>query len=184
MEAFIPLFKALHIIGFTAWFAGMFYLVRIFVYHTEAFDKTEPEKSILIKQYNIMEWRVYKIICNPGMMITWIFGLLMLIAYGTEWLKVQPWLHIKLALVFLLTGYHHYNKRIIKTLESGQKMWSSTGFRLFNEIPSVFLLSIVILAVYKNGLNYLYATLGVIGFIAVLIIFTKIYKRIRERKTN
>lgn len=181
---FIPLFKALHIVGFVAWFAGMFYLVRVFVYHTEAFAKNEPDRSILINEFNTMEWRVYKIICNPGMSITWIFGLLMLFAYGVDWLKAQPWMHLKLTLILLLTGYHHFNKRIIKRLEKGDQVMSSYKFRLFNEVPSVFLLAIVILAVYKNGLNYLYAIVGVVLFVLILIIFTKIYKSIRERKTT
>ena len=70
MTEFLPLFKALHIVGFVAWFAGMFYLVRMFVYHAESLDKTEPERSILCRQFNIMEGRVYQIICVPGMNIT------------------------------------------------------------------------------------------------------------------
>ncbi len=181
---FIPLFKALHIVGFTAWFAGMFYLVRVFVYHTEAFGKKEPRRSILIEEFNAMEWRVYNIICIPGMYITWIFGILMLFGYGMDWLSAQPWLHIKLSLVVLLTGYHFYNKRIIKKLEGGTALMSSYKFRLYNEVPSIFLLAIVILAVYKNGLNYLYTIVGLLLFMAVLVIFTKIYKRIRERKST
>ena len=71
-------FKALHVFGFVSWFAGLFYLVRIFVYHTEALKREEPARSILIKEFNEMQWRVYKIICNPGMMITWVCGLAML----------------------------------------------------------------------------------------------------------
>ena len=74
----LPLVKALHVFGFVSWFAGLFYLVRIFVYHTEAMQRPEPKKSILIKEFNAMQWRVYKIICNPGMMITWFCGLAML----------------------------------------------------------------------------------------------------------
>ncbi|MDG2450686.1 MAG: protoporphyrinogen oxidase HemJ [Saprospiraceae bacterium] len=180
----LPLFKAFHIIGFVAWFAGMFYLVRLFVYHTEAFDKKDPDRNILVKEFNAMEWRVYKIICNPGMSITWIFGILMLFCYGLDWLAVQPWLHLKLILVFLLTGYHHYNKKIIKKLENEIRVMTSQKFRLYNEVPSIFLLAIVILAVYKNGLNYIYAIVGVLLFVLLLVIFTKVYKNIRERKTN
>ena len=61
---YLQFFKAIHVVGFVAWFAGMFYLVRMFVYHVEAFDKTQPERDILARQFNLMEWRVYKIICN------------------------------------------------------------------------------------------------------------------------
>lgn len=181
---YLALYKALHIVGIVAWFAGMFYLVRIFVYHTEAFDRQEPDKSILIKEFNAMEWRVYNIICKPGMNITWLFGVLMIISYGMDWLILQPWLHVKIVLVIVLTGYHYYNQVIIRKLENGVRVMSSYKFRLYNEVPSVFLLTIVILAVYKNGLNYLFTIIGVVLFIALLIIFTKIYKKFRESKTN
>lgn len=184
MQELLLLSKAFHIIGFVAWFAGMFYLVRLFVYHTEAFEKNEPDRSILIKEFNEMEWRVYKIICNPGMIITWVFGLIMIFVYGMEWLATQPWLHIKLTLVFLLTGYHHYNKSIIKKLEKGKAVMSSHQLRLYNEVPSVFLLAVVLLAVFKNGINYLYILIGTVLFILLLVIFTKVYKNIRESKNE
>ena len=87
------LFKALHIVGFVAWFAGMFYLVRMFVYHREAQDDEQPKRDILTQQFNRMEWRVYKINCNPAMMLTWICGLSMLYLNGLEWLKVNPWMY-------------------------------------------------------------------------------------------
>ncbi|MEL6945933.1 MAG: CopD family protein, partial [Bacteroidota bacterium] len=70
--------KALHVIGFVSWFAGLFYLVRIFVYHVEASEKTEPERSVLTQEFMQMQKRVYKIICNPAMMLTWTAGLGML----------------------------------------------------------------------------------------------------------
>ena len=184
MIEFLPLFKALHIIGFVAWFAGMFYLARIFVYHREALDKSEPDRSILISQFNIMQWRVYKIICNPGMMISWTFGLLMLYAYGIDWFSSQYWLHAKLVFLLFLTGYHLYNKRIILKLEKEEAVMSSERFRLYNEVPSVILLVVVLLAVYKNTLNYGVATLSVLAFVILLFIFTRIYKNFRERKIS
>ena len=115
----LPLFKALHVFGFVSWFAGLFYLVRIFVYHTEAMQRPEPEKSILIKEFNAMQWRVYKIICNPGMMITWSCGLAMLYLYGLEWLKTQTWMQVKLVLLFTLLAYHLHAKKVIQKLENG-----------------------------------------------------------------
>ena len=98
----IYIFKIIHIVGFVAWFAGLFYLVRMFVYHTEAYDYDEPKKGILRDQFNVMEWRVYKIICNPAMMITWTFGLLMIYVYGYEWFAVNHWLHFKIVLLILV----------------------------------------------------------------------------------
>ncbi|MFK7931939.1 MAG: CopD family protein, partial [Saprospiraceae bacterium] len=91
--------KVIHIIGFVAWFAGLFYLVRMFVYNVEADDKPKNKKKILQDQYHIMQWRVYKIIVNPAMMITWTAGLTMLYLHGMEWFKVNFWMHSKLLLL-------------------------------------------------------------------------------------
>jgi putative membrane protein len=174
-------FKAIHVVGFVAWFAGLFYLVRIFVYHVEAFDKEQPERDILTKQYNLMEWRVYKIIINPAMMLTWTCGLVMLYLHGLEWLKVNPWMHVKLLLLVLLTGYQVWMKRSIRKLELGERPYSSFQFRLLNELPTIFLLSIALLAVYRNTLDFLYAFLGIIGFAMLLFMGAKLYKRSREQ---
>ncbi len=173
--------KALHIFGFVAWFAGLFYLVRMFVYHVEAADKAEPERAILQKQFNLMEWRVYKIICNPAMMITWTCGLGMLYMNGMEWFKLNSWMHIKILLLILLTVYHVYTKSIIRKLEKGELPFNSFQFRLLNEVPTLFLLAIVLLAVIKNNLNFLYAFGGILAFGFVLYMATKAYKRRRER---
>lgn len=181
MMTLIPLFKALHLIGMVAWFAGLFYLVRVFVYHRESFEKNEPERSILIKQFNTMEWRVYRIICNPGMMITWTFGVITIISYGMEWFGQNGWLHVKILLIVLLTVYHIYCKLIIKRLEKEARVMSSERLRLFNEVPTLILVTTIILAIYKNGINYGTAGLSIILFAAILVIFTKIYKKQREK---
>ncbi len=172
----ILLFKAIHIIGFVAWFGGLFYLVRIFVYHAEAFSRPEEERNILIPQYSLMESRVYKIICNPGMMITWTFGVLLLVAYGTDWLKVNGWMHIKLTLLILLTLYHLWCKIILKKLTQGQESFSSFNFRLFNEVPTIFLVAIVLFAVYKNTLPIAKTFGGLAVFALVLFALAKLYK--------
>ena len=174
--------KALHIIGFVAWFAGLFYLVRMFVYHEEAFDKPEPDQGILSKQFNIMQWRVYKIICNPAMMITFIGGFGML--YVNPRYFQMGWMHIKLALVFLLLAYHLYCKSQIQKLERGERIYTSFQYRLMNEVPTLFLVSIVLLAVLKSSLNTLYTFLGVLAFGMLLYWATKLYKRSREQKTK
>lgn len=171
--------KALHIVGFVSWFAGLFYLVRMFVYHEEAMARPEPEASILKKQFNLMQWRVYKIICNPAMMITFIGGFGMLYVSPAH-LKMD-WMHIKLLLVFLLLAYHLYCKAVIRKLEKGERLYTSFQYRLLNEVPTLFLVSIVLLAVLKNSLNTLYAFLGVIAFGVLLFFAAKLYKRSRER---
>ena len=171
-------FKAMHIVGFTAWFAGLFYLVRMFVYHTEAFDKESPEKEILIKQFNTMQWRVYKIICNPAMILTLSFGTAMLV-FNPGYLQM-PWLHVKLTLLVLLIGYHHYCKTIIKKLEKGRTGFTSFQFRLFNELPTLFLLAIVLLAVLKDNANFILVFGGVLLFGFVLYLIAKAYKKSRK----
>ncbi|MEM7106073.1 MAG: CopD family protein [Bacteroidota bacterium] len=174
------IFKALHVVGFVAWFAGLFYLVRILVYHVEAFEKEDPEKSILIKQFNLMEWRVYKVICNPAMMITWTFGLGMLFLQKT-YLELG-WMHLKITLVFLLTVYHVYTKIMIKKMEKGEKPLSSFGFRILNEVATLFLVAIVFLAVLgKSGsLNYLYWGGGIVLFSLLIFFAAYRYKKKRE----
>jgi len=184
MEYLLPLtpyFKVLHIVGFVAWFAGLFYLGRMFVYHVEAMDKPQPERDILIKQFNIMEWRVYKIILIPARNITWSFGILMIVAYGWDWFKVNYWLHTKLVLVYALSVYQGSCQRMIKRLEKGEKPMDSFRFRLFNEVPTIFLLSISLLAVLKNNLNFLFAFVGILLFGFLLFWGTKKYKEIREK---
>lgn len=177
----LPFFKSLHVVGFVAWFAGLFYLVRMFVYHVEAFDKPEPERSILTKQFNLMQWRVFKIICRPAMLLTWGCGLAMLYIHGTEWLKVNWWMHIKLVLLILLSGYNDLCPGIIRKLEKGERPFTSFQFRLLNEVPSLFLLTIALLAVYRNGFNLWYTLAGILGFGLLLFTFAKLYKKKRER---
>jgi len=173
------LVKSLHIISFVAWFAGLFYLVRLFVYHTEAFSFSNPKREILLTQYHIMETRLYKIICNPAMMLTWLFGFIMIYLNGWEWYKANIWLHFKIGFVFLLTLYHLYNKKIIKSLKSEKKVMTSFKFRLYNEVPTLFLAVIVLLAVYKNLLNFGYTFAGLIVFAVFMFIAAKLYKRKR-----
>ena len=174
------LFKALHIIGFVAWFGGLFYLVRIFVYHREAFDKSANEQSVLIPQYQLMEDRVYRIICNPGMMITWTCGIVMLYLYGWDWLTVNYWMHAKLVLLFGLTWYHISCKGLIKKLEQRTATFDSFQYRLYNEVPTLFLLAIVLLAVFRNLIDFGLVFLGVIIFGVILYLFAKAYKRQRK----
>jgi putative membrane protein len=136
--------KAIHVIGFVAWFAGLFYLVRMFVYYVEAGEKAEPEKSILQKQHGLMSWRVYKIIANPAMMITWTAGLIMLGLGFTD--GVPNYLKSEIGHAGLdarqadLAGTADGLPRLVQAhpqkLEAGTAKTSSWGFRLANEIPN------------------------------------------------
>ncbi|RMF00591.1 MAG: TIGR00701 family protein [Bacteroidetes bacterium] len=165
--------KALHVVGFVSWFAGLFYLVRIFVYLEESWEQEEPARTILWEQFTTMAWRVYKIICNPAMMITWVAGLGMLgldlagvTSYAYFTAGTPGWLHLKLMLLVVLLGYHLYCKRLLKRMEAGDRPLSAWQYRLYNEVPTLLLVSISFIAVYgKAGrLNYGYLLLGVALF--------------------
>lgn len=175
----LQFFKAIHIVGFVSWFAGLFYLVRMFVYHVEAMGKEEPAKGILTEQFNVMEWRVYRIICNPALAITLISGIGMYLQFQPGWLAENGWMHVKLLLLVLLISYHFYCKTIIVKLESGKSPYSSDQYRLFNEVPTLVLVAIALLAIYKNALNMLYAIPGLLVFFAFIYLATKLYKTVR-----
>ncbi len=175
------LFKALHIVGFVAWFAGLFYLVRMFVYHAEAFDEAPPRRAILHAQLALMEKRVYTIICNPAAVFTWFFGLLMVFHNGMDWLQQNWWIQVKLILLPALTYYHWSCGRIAKRLAKGEKILSSHQFRLYNEVPTLFLVIIVLLAVFKNELNIGYTLAGMAAFAILLNLGVKFYRTLRQR---
>ncbi len=173
-------FKAFHIIGFVAWFAGLFYLVRMFVYHVEADQKPEPLREPFKEQFNLMEWRVYKIICNPAMMITWACGLTMTFLNPDYWL--MGWFQVKFTLIVLMTVYHLWCKQLILRLERGERPYDSFQFRLLNEAPTLFLVSIVLLGILKDVLNFAYAFGGIIVFGFLLYLGAKFYRMNREKK--
>jgi len=172
--------KAFHIIGAVAWFAGLFYLVRILVYLRESLDKPETEKAILLPQFSLMGHRVYKIICTPAMLITWGCGIALLVI-NPAYLS-QGWMHIKLTLLLVLTGYQGFSKRWLRKLSAGEIPFNAFQLRLLNEVPTLLLVAIVLLAVLRNGLNSLYLFLGLLAFGLLLFAATKAYKRIRERE--
>ena len=179
-------FKSLHLVSMVAWFAGIFYLVRLFVYHTEAEDRPATEAKVLKAQYEIMEDRLFKIIVRPAMVLTWVFGLLLIHELGLDWLKGTPWIHLKLLLVFLLSGYSDYLGRITKQLRLGKVVMSSYQFRLFNEIPTLFLLSIILLAVFKDLANFGLTFLVILGAAILLFVGTRWYRKVRlaNKKKN
>lgn len=169
--------KALHIVGFVSWFAGMFYLVRLFVYHVEADALPDAEGNVLRREYGAMEGRVYKIIMNPAMMITWTAGLGMLLLdlsgiypMGYFVSGTPGWLHLKLLLLVLLTVYHLYCKRLMRRIGAGERPFDGWQLRLWNEVPTLLLVAIVFIAIYgKAGtLNYGYLALG-LGLFGLLV---------------
>ncbi|MEO8892448.1 MAG: protoporphyrinogen oxidase HemJ [Coleofasciculaceae cyanobacterium] len=172
-------FKAFHLIGVVVWFAGLFYIVRLFVYHAEASLEPEPAKTILINQYQIMEKRLYNIITTPGMVVTVVMAI-GLLTTEPEVLK-DRWLHIKLAFVAALLVYHFYCGRIMRRLAKGQCNWSGQQFRALNEAPTILLVAIVLLAVFKNNLPTDITAWGIFGMIIVMAVTIQLYAKKRRR---
>ena len=133
--------KALHIVFVTSWFAGLFYLPRLFVYHAMSEDEPSHER------FSIMERKLYRGIMNPSMIATLLLGG-WLLYLNPAWLS-QGWLHAKLALVVILVGYHHACGTLYKRFARGENSRGHVFYRWFNEVPVLFLLAIVILVVVK-----------------------------------
>lgn len=172
-----PLAKALHIIGFVCWFAGLFYAIRLFIYRVEALERPPEVREILEEQLAIMTRRLWFGITWPSMIATVGFGLWLLYQYK---LWSLPWVHIKLTLVALLVIYHLISHRIYRQLKAGACTWSSKALRLWNEVATLLLVAIVFVAVYKQGLDALWGVLGFFGFAIVLMIGIKTYGKIRK----
>ena len=136
--------KALHLVAMVAWFAALFYMFRLFVYHAE--NRDEPQTAAVLKT---MAERLYRIIGTPAMIATWVFGLAMLVNMPS-FLRA-PWLHAKLLLVAGLTGYHFYVGYVKRRFAAGDIFLTSRQCRMRNEIPTLFLIGIVLLAVLRPG---------------------------------
>jgi putative membrane protein len=171
--------KALHIIFMVSWFAGLFYMVRLFIYFVEANDEGEPKKSILQAQFDIMQKKLWWIITTPAMIFTIIFGTIMIVDQPEYYLS-QPWMHMKLAFVGLLLIYHFYSQKIMKQCQQRTIRWTSGGLRIWNEVATLFLVAIVFLVSMKNSLNWIYGTLGFFGVAILLMIGIQLYKKLRK----
>ena len=162
--------KALHIIFIVTWFSGMFYQVRLFIYHREADDKDEPEKSILKKQFQLMSKRLLFGITWPSAILTLIFGLLLLRSFG-EW---PSWLNIKLIMVVGLYLYHFSIHWIYKLQAKGDFRFSSFQLRIWNELATIFLVAIVMLAIVKDNVSLVFGLGGLVVFTLIIYSAVKI----------
>lgn len=170
--------KALHIIFVVCWFAGLFYMVRLFIYTTEAYQKEEPAKSILTQQLLIMQRKLWFIITWPSAVGTTIFGTWMLIQNPV--LLTQPWMWLKLIFVGLLWLYHLQCHFIYKQQLAGIYKQSSFKLRLFNEGGTVLLVAIVFLVVIKSSSGLVWGMLGLFIFAALLMSGVYLYKKQRS----
>lgn len=170
--------KAIHIIFIVTWFAGLFYMPRLLIYLREAFDKTEPEKSILQTNFKVMASRLWFGITWPSAIITLIMGASMLINQP-HWLQLG-FMHIKLSLVFFLYLYHFSLQVLFNQLKRGETSYTSNQLRIWNEVATLFLISIVFLIVLKSALSMVWGLIGLLVVTAMIILGIRIYKKIRN----
>ncbi len=174
--------KALHIIFVITWFAGLFYIVRLFIYHTEAEQKPDPDKGILQEQFKIMSKRLWYIITWPSAILASGFAFWML--YQNPTYLEMPWMHVKLGFVGLLYLYHLGCHRVYTQLQNDQVNYSSNQLRIWNELATIILFSVVFLVTLKNAVNWVYGVVGLILFSVLLMMGIKLYKRIRNSKSK
>jgi protoporphyrinogen IX oxidase len=182
MEDYYPVVKALHIIFIVTWFAGLFYIFRLFVYHAEAAQKPEPDRSILLRQYAIMEKRLWYIITWPSCIITAILGPWLLFIFP-QYLQ-QPWMQLKLFFILCLFIYQFYGHKIFKRLQNEPDGFKSFYLRLMNEVGTLLLVAIVFLVVMRDSVSWIWGALGLIGIGVLLTLIAKQYKKVRERKES
>lgn len=170
---------AIHIIFVVCWMAGLFYMVRLFIYHTEAQEKPEPNRKILSDQFEIMERKLWYIITVPSM--------LFVLAAGTAMLILRPfylefgWMQIKLAFVLGLLAYHFICQHKMKQMAKGVFTWSSTQLRVWNEVATIILFAIVFLVVLKDSLSWIYGITGLLAFTIIIMLSVKVYKSYRMK---
>jgi protoporphyrinogen IX oxidase len=174
--------KSLHIIFIVTWFAGMFYIVRLFIYNTEANSKQEPEKTILQNQFNLMIRRLWFGITWPSAVLTLILGPWVMIKGG--WDKTLDgeggrWLLVKLCFVLLLYVYHFTLHAIYKQEARGVFRYTSQQLRIWNEVATIFLVAITMLATVKSSFSWVWGLTGLAGFVILLMSAIKIYKNLR-----
>ncbi len=175
-------FKSLHIIGVVVWFAGLFYLVRLFIYHVEAYSLDKSIKDAFLSQYTLMERRLANIITTPGMVLTvsMAAGLLFI---QPSWLS-QSWMQVKLGFVSLLLIYHFFCYRIMNKLSTNTLSWTGRQLRILNELPTLLLVVIVMLVVFKNNFPTNAATWFIFSLVLLMAISIQLYARIRRKNSE
>lgn len=172
-------FKSLHLIFVVSWMAGLFYIVRLFIYHTEANERPEAERLVLQRQFEVMESKLWNIITTPAMILAVSAGLGMI--YLNPALLEMDWMLVKLGFVLGLLVYHFLCQGMISKLKKGIFSWTSTQLRIWNEVATIFLVAIVFTVVLKSAIDWIYGLIGLILFSIIIMSAVKIYKYYRQR---
>ena len=176
-------FKTFYIIGVVVWFAGLFYLVRLFIYHVEAAEQEQPIRAAFEQQYGLMERRLANIITTPGMAVA-VSCAVGLLVVNPSWLQ-QSWMHAKLLFVAFLLGYHWLCYRLMGQLQRGECNWSGRQLRALNELPTLLLVIVVLLVVFKQQFPTgaaTWLTVGLVVFMAASIQFYARWRRLRAER--
>lgn len=168
--------KALHIIFIVTWFSGMFYIVRLFIYNEEAGARAEAEKNVLRMQFSVMIRRLWLGITWPSAILTLIFGIWMWSLLGVT----PSWLVVKLGFVLGLFLYHFSLHVIYRQQQRGIFIYSSQQLRIWNEVATIFLISIVMLVVVKQNISVVWGLSGLVLLMLILMSAIRIYKNLRK----
>ncbi|MFM7814490.1 MAG: CopD family protein, partial [Flavobacteriales bacterium] len=183
MENYPAIIKSLHIIFMVTWFAGLFYMFRLFVYHVEAArDENRDKGRILMDQFRIMERRLWYAITWPSAIFTLTFGIWLLVLHVS--LLQQPWMHVKLLFVTLLIIYQLYGQRVYGIIGLNPMSFTSTRMRILNEVPTIILIAVVFLVVMKSEFSWVWGTLSIIGIALVITYAIKLYRDRREKEAQ
>jgi len=182
MQEYYDYIKSLHLIFVITWFAGLFYIPRLFVYQIEALQKASPDREIIGKQLKLMAKRLWFIITWPSAILTTLFAtLLLLLRPG---ILNNSWMHIKLGFVLLLFMYHFKSHQIYKQLQNDIAKWSSNQMRIWNEGSTIILFSVIFLVIVRDAINWIYGVIGIFILAMLLMIGIKLYKRIRDKNAK
>lgn len=182
MAEYYTYIKALHLIFVITWFAGLFYIPRLFVYHIEANEKPEPDRTILGNQLKLMTRRLWYIITWPSAILASLFAFWLLFLIPS-WLQ-QDWMLVKLAFVVLLYAYHLKCHFIFKEFQNDVIKWTSNQMRLWNEGSTLILFAVIFLVIVRNAINWIYGVIGIFALSAILMLGFRMYKRIRQKNPN
>ncbi|QWX83770.1 CopD family protein [Cellulophaga sp. HaHaR_3_176] len=174
--------KALHLIFVITWFAGLFYVPRLFINQIEASLRPSPEKEILTKEFKLMTKRLWYIITWPSAILAVLFAVWLLVLFP-NWLQ-QSWMHVKLGFVLLLIFYHIKNHQIFKQLQRDEIKYTSKFMRIWNEGATIILFAVVFLVVLKSAFSWVYGVVGIILLGILLMLGIKLYKKIRDKNPD
>lgn len=172
----------MHLIFVVTWFAGLFYIPRLFIYHIEANEKPSPEKEILTEQLKLMTKRLWFIITWPSAILCTLFAVWLLVLMP-GWLQ-QPWMHVKLGFVLLLFVYHIRCHLIFKQLQRDEVKYTSQYMRIWNEVATLVLFAVTFLVILKNAFNWIYGVVGIVLLGILLMLGIRLYKRIRDKNPD